>query len=365
MTDFLDRPSAVRAGQDFDVAALERHLVGVVPGLRGPLIVEQFGRGYSNLTYLVKGRDARGGERELVLRRPPPGVHIKSAHDMGREVKILSALADHWSKAPRPVLHCEDPAVIGTPFYLMERVAGVVLRAKTPPGLDLSPGRMATISTAMIDTLAEIHTLDWRAIGLGDLGKPDGYAARQVAGWADRYRKAQTEEVPSMDALEAWLRAHVPASGGAALIHNDFKYDNCVLAPDLSAVRAVLDGEMATIGDPLMDLGTALGYWIQADDPPVFQVMVFGPTHLPGNLTRVELVHRWAERTGRDPSNVLFCYASALFKLAVVAQQLYKRWKDGVTREERYAVMGEGVRAVSAAALHAIDKGRIDRLAEP
>ena len=351
----------MREGQGIDVAKLDPYLRAHIEGLSGPLQVEQFGRGYSNLTYLL-----RAGSRELVLRRAPPGVKIKSAHDMGREFRILSRLAPVWPKAPRPILYCDDEAVAGTPFYVMERVRGVVLRAKIPAGLELGPERMKRLSEAAIDTLAEIHTLDYRAAGLGDLGKPEGYVARQVSGWADRYRQAQTDDVPQLEELEKWLFASMPPDSGSALIHNDFKYDNLVLDPEsLSSVIAVLDWEMATVGDPLMDLGTTLGYWIEADDPPVFQVVVFGPTNRPGSLRRLDLVRRYQERTGRDVSATLYYYVCALYKLSVVAQQLYRRYKDGLTHEERYASMLEGVRAVSSAALHAIAKNRIDRLGEP
>jgi aminoglycoside phosphotransferase (APT) family kinase protein len=357
MDALLDEPTTVRAGQGFDAAALGSWLASRVPGLQGEPELLQFGRGFSNLTYLV-----RFGDRELVVRRAPPGVNIKSAHDMGREFRILSALAESWPKAPRPLAHCDDAAVIGSPFYVMERVHGVVLRAKVPDSVVLDEATMRRASEAACDTLAEIHNLDCKAVGLGDLGKPDGYVERQVRGWSERYAKARTDDVPQIERLGAWLAEHRPPESGATLVHNDFKYDNLVLAPDLSRVVAVLDWEMATIGDPLMDLGTALGYWVQADDPPVFQVTVFGPTNRPGNLTRVELAERWSRATGRDASNVLFYFAFALFKLAVVAQQLYRRWVDGHTKEERYSMMIEGVRAVSSSALVAIEKGRIDQL---
>jgi aminoglycoside phosphotransferase (APT) family kinase protein len=357
MADPLDQPTPVRPGQELDAAALAAWLRPRVEGLEGEPEVLQFGRGYSNLTYLV-----RFGARELVVRRSPPGVNIKSAHDMGREHRILSALAPSWPKVPRPLAHCDDARVVGSPFYVMERVRGVILRAKVPDGVVLDASTMRTVSEATCDTLAEIHTLDWRAVGLGSLGKPEGYIERQVRGWADRYRKARTDDVPQVEKLGAWLEEHRPSESGATLVHNDFKYDNVVLAPNLGRVVAVLDWEMATIGDPLMDLGTALGYWIEADDPPVFQVTVFGPTNRPGNLTRVEFAERWSRATGRDASNVLFYYAFALFKLAVVAQQLYKRWFDGLTKEDRYSMMLEGVKAVASSALVAVDKGRIDRL---
>src|SRR5580704_8628874 len=287
MADVLDQPTPVRAGQGFDANALAAWLASRVDGLQGQPELLQFGRGYSNLTYLV-----RFGARELVVRRAPPGVNIKSAHDMGREFRILSALAPSWLKAPRPLAHCEDAAVIGTPFYVMERVHGVILRAKVPEGLVLDPPTMRAASEAACDTLAEIHRLDWRALGLGDLGKPEGYVERQVRGWAERYKKARTDDVPQVEKLGAWLEEHRPAESGATLVHNDFKYDNLVLAPGLGRVVAVLDWEMATLGDPLMDLGTALGYWVEAGDPPASQLASFGPTNRPGNLTRAQFVER-------------------------------------------------------------------------
>jgi aminoglycoside phosphotransferase (APT) family kinase protein len=359
MTELIDQPAPVRADSGFDVSVLAAWLREREPGLEGEPELLQFGRGFSNLTYLV-----RFGTRELVVRRAPPGVSIKSAHDMGREFRILSALAPSWSKAPRPVAYCEDADVIGTPFYVMDRLRGVILRARLPEGLVLDAPVMRRVSEASCDTLAEIHSLDYRAAGLDGLGKPEGYVDRQVRGWAERWRKARTDDVPQVEKLGAWIEEHRPADSGATLVHNDFKYDNVVLAPDMTRVIGVLDWEMATIGDPLMDLGTALGYWIEKDDPPVFQVMAFGPTNLPGNLTRSEFVERWSRATGRDARDVLFYYAFALFKLAVVAQQLYKRYVDGLTKEDRYAVMLAGVQAVSAAALVAIDKRRIDRLGE-
>jgi aminoglycoside phosphotransferase (APT) family kinase protein len=361
VTRFADAPAPVRQGQGFDTDRLSVWLRERVPDLEGELTVAQFGRGYSNLTYLIRFGDGATA-RELVLRRPPPGVKIQSAHDMGREYRILSALAPVWPKAPRPLAYCQEEALIGTPFYVMERKRGVILRARLPPELVLDPKTMGRASEALIDTLAEIHLLDYKKAGLGDLGKSEGYVKRQVSGWTDRYKKAQTDDVPQVEELGRWLFANMPKESGATLIHNDFKYDNVVLDDELTEVVAVLDWEMATVGDPLMDLGTALGYWVQADDPPVFQLTVFGPTNLPGSLRRVDLVRRYEEKTGRHVGNVLYYYAYALYKLAVVAQQLYRRYKDGLTKEERYAPMLEGVRAVTTAALLAVEMGRIDRL---
>jgi aminoglycoside phosphotransferase (APT) family kinase protein len=369
MPEPLDQPTVVRPESSFDVAALAAWLRARVPNVDGPPELLQFGRGFSNLTYLV-----RFPGREFVVRRAPPGINIKSAHDMGREFRILSALAPAWSKAPRPIAHCDDASVIGTPFYVMERVRGIILRGQEVSAGEGSPRlgdlvldapTMRRVSESTCDTLAEIHRLDWRAVGLEDLGKPAGYIERQVRGWADRYKKAKTDDVPTVERLGAWLEENRPAESGAALVHNDFKYDNVVLAPNLSGVIAVLDWEMATIGDPLMDLGTALGYWIDPGDRAMLQGRsVFGPTNLPGNLSRMEFVERWSRATGRDASNIVFYYAFALFKLAVISQQLYKRFVDGLTTEERYGYMLASVRSVTASALVAVEKGRIDRLAE-
>jgi aminoglycoside phosphotransferase (APT) family kinase protein len=352
-TDHLDRAESVRQGAELDLDRL-RGWLGE-HGLAGDIEVRQFPRGYSNLTYLL-----RAGDREIVLRRPPPGVKIASAHDMGREHRILSRLHAVWPKAPRPLAFCEDESILGAPFYVMERVPGVILRAKTPPGLELGPERMRALSERLVDTLVEIHAVDLDAAGLADLGKPQGYIERQVRGWTERYRKAQTDEVPEFDEVARWLAEHMPPESGGTLIHNDFKYDNVVLSPDLSSVVAVLDWEMATLGDPLMDLGCTLGYWIEAGDPPLMQAMRFGPTNLPGNLGRMELVRRYEERSGREVTSLPFYFTFALMKLAVVGQQLYQRYVRGLTKEPRYALLIEGVRGLSRAGAQVIATERID-----
>lgn len=257
-----DQPAPTRPGEELDIVRLQAYLLEHLPGAKGRLEVLQFPSGFSNLTYLL-----RLGERELVLRRPPFGANIKTAHDMGREYRILSALKPVYPKVPRPLLYCPDDSVIGAPFYLMERLHGVVLRTQPPP--DLTPELMRRICQAALEALVELHSLDYQKAGLGDLGRPEGYVERQVRGWTERYQKARTETVPGMEQAMEWLTAHIPASSSAALIHNDFKYDNLLLNPaDLTQVMAVLDWEMATLGDPLMDLGTTLGYWAEPDDPP-------------------------------------------------------------------------------------------------
>src|SRR5437762_3556827 len=259
--ELLDQPQKTRPGEELDAGKLEAWLRHALPELSGQLEIAQFPKGYSNLTYLL-----RVGEREMVLRRPPFGAKIKTAHDMGREYRILSHICDLYPKVPKPLAYCDDESVLGAPFYVMERVAGIILRAEPPAGLDLTPPFMRRLSENFIENFLEIHSIDYAAAGLGDLGKPDGYVSRQIDGWIKRYQNARTDEIPEMDRVAAWLADHKPAEFGACLIHNDYKYDNLLLEPeDFSRIKAVFDWEMATIGDPRMDLGSSLCYWVDAD----------------------------------------------------------------------------------------------------
>ncbi len=357
--DFTDQPGAVREDERLDLGALGAWLAGAVPGAAGPLELLQFGKGHSNLTYLL-----RLGGREAVLRRAPRGANIKSAHDMHREFTLLSALQGVYAKAPRPIAFCDDEAVLGARFYLMERVRGVILRGRErPAGLALGPERMEALSRAFVDDLAALHAVDVRSGPLAALGKPEGYVARQVTGWTERYARARTDAVPELEGAMAWLASHQPRPRGAALIHNDYKYDNLVLDPaDLSRIVALLDWEMATVGDPAMDLGSSLGYWVDAADPPELRAMAFGPTALPGNLDRQGLLARWAAATGRDPGDPVSLYVYGLVKLAVIAQQIYRRFRDGHTRDPRFAAMIDGVRVLGRQAARAVERGRIHGL---
>jgi aminoglycoside phosphotransferase (APT) family kinase protein len=355
MHEEFDHTVLVRAGEELPVADLETYLRRHLPELSGPLVVEQFAEGHSNLTYLL-----RLAENELVLRRAPFGNPVKTAHDMAREYRVLSKLWAVYPAAPRPVLFCDDPGVMDVPFYVMERRRGIILRQKLPPGLAIDPPTARHLSTALIDGLAFLHALDYRAAGLGDLGKPEGYVARQVAGWAGRYDKARTDDLPAMERMARWLARRQPRESGSALIHNDFKYDNLVLDPrDLTRVVAVLDWEMATVGDPLMDLGTTLGYWVEADDPASLRRAATGPTTLPGTLTRRELVERYAEQTGRDVTDVLFYYGFGLYKIAVIVQQIYSRYVRGHTRDARFARLNDLVAVLAEQAERATAEGRL------
>ncbi|HEX5759034.1 MAG TPA: phosphotransferase family protein [Thermoanaerobaculia bacterium] len=339
--DAADEPGPVRRGEELDEARLADYLRAALR-LEGPLEVRQFASGYSNLTYLV-----RCGGRELVLRRPPAGSRVKTAHDMGREHFVLARLAPVYELAPRPLAACDDPAVLGFPFYLMKRVPGVILRRALPPGFALPPESARRLAEALIANLAHLHALDWRALGLGELARPGSYAARQVRGWTERYHGSQTDELPDLEAAAAWLAANLPPESDAALVHNDYKHDNLVLDPqDPTRIRAVLDWEMATVGDPLMDLGTTLGYWVEAGDPEALRALAFGPTALPGTPSRAELAALYAAASGRDLARLPFYYAFGLFKIAVIAQQIYYRWRQGLTADPRFAALLPAIRTL-------------------
>jgi len=369
----VDRPAAVRSGEELDLERLSAYLHRELPvlarlpdasGCRGSarsgeeIQVSQFPSGFSNLTYLVSIADL-----EFVLRRPPFGAKIKSAHDMGREFRILSALAGSYRKVPKTMIYCADPEVLGAPFYLMERVEGVVLRPRMAAAEEPDPVTMAAVAASAVDTLAELHAVDYEQAGLADLGRPVGYVRRQVEGWAKRYAAAKTDDITAMEATGAWLLANMPAESGVALIHNDFKYDNLVLDPDdLSRIVAVLDWEMATLGDPLMDLGTSLGYWVDPDDPPEMLELKLSPTTIPGNPSRLEVAERYAGATGRSLDHLVFYYVFGLFKIAVIVQQIYARFQRGDTQDPRFASLIDGVRLCGLMAGQAIAKGRIDRL---
>ncbi len=351
---FQDDSTRMRSGEELDLVRLEPYLRSHFPDLDGPLLVRQFPSGHSNLTYSV----TLGG-KEMVLRRPPFGSKVRTAHDMGREYHVLEKLHASYP-APRPLLHCTDESVLGAPFYLMERVRGVILRKDLPAGLVLTPETARRLSESFIDNLAALHGLDYEALGLGDLGKPEGYLQRQVKGWIERYYGSKTHELPEVESIAAWLKQRMPARYAAALIHNDYKYDNIILdADDITRIRAVLDWEMCTLGDPLTDLGTALAYWVQADDPADVRPARWGPTAIPGSFTRAQLLQRYHAKTGRDVSDIVYYYVFALFKTAVIIQQIYYRYHHGLTKDERFASLGEVTKMLLHAALGAIDKEHI------
>jgi aminoglycoside phosphotransferase (APT) family kinase protein len=342
----------IREGEDFDLEAVERYLrVHVEDVPEGDLEVSQFPSGASNLTYLLKVGDWEG-----VLRRPPLGPIPPKAHDMGRESGILGKLNAVFPLAPKPYIFCEDESVIGAPFYVMERRTGVVLDDSFPEGIEPDEELCRGISRTVVDTLVELHAVDVAEAGLGDLGRPDGFLERQTEGWISRYEKAKTEEIREVEPLTEWLASDIPESPPPAIIHNDYKLNNLVLDPgDLTSVRAVLDWEMATVGDPLFDLAVSLSYWIEAGDPDELKAVMPTVTVTPGFMTRKELIDRYAKVSGRDLSEMHWYVVFGYFKLAGILQQIYARWKNGQTTDQRFATFG---RRVKTLILHAENLSR-------
>jgi aminoglycoside phosphotransferase (APT) family kinase protein len=347
--------SPPRPGEELDAAAVSRFLAEQLAVSPGRITIRQFPGGASNLTYLVT---AAG--QDYVLRRPPPGTKARSAHDMGREFRILSRIHEAFPYAPRPLAYCEDAGLLGEPFYLMERLPGLILRRDLPRDLPLEPAQARALCENLVAVHAELHDVDYAAVGLDELGHPEGYVARQVAGWSKRYRNARTDDVPDNETLMAWLAEHQPAdSVPGALIHNDYKFDNVVLSAGDEGLRitGVLDWEMATLGDPLMDLGASLAYWVQADDPPVLQKIRMLPTQVPGMMSRRELIERYLAVSGREGARFDFYYAYGLFRLAVIVQQIYYRYVHGQTANPRFADFGRYCAALSGVA-QAVAGGR-------
>jgi aminoglycoside phosphotransferase (APT) family kinase protein len=332
--------NAVRAEEQLDLDALSRYLDGRGFSRGHKLSLEQFPGGHSNLTYLLK---LEGGD-EFVLRRPPLGPVAPKAHDMVREYRILCALHPVFPAAPRPQLVCEDLTVLGAPFYIMERRQGLVVRRDNPPEIGDNVNLRQRIGESLLDTLIQLHAVDVTAPSLAAIGKPEGFLERQLSGWFGRWQRARTRDSLAMDRLMDWLSAHAPAPGGAVLLHNDYKLDNVMLDPAGPArVVAVLDWEMAALGDPLIDLGILLCYWPQPGDPPQRVESISPVTAMPGWPTRAELVARYGAMTGRDVSRIAYYEIFAIFKVTVVLQQIYHRYHLGQTTDVRFASMEERV----------------------
>ncbi|MFQ5570452.1 MAG: phosphotransferase family protein [Rhodothermales bacterium] len=324
----------VRPDEHFDEDRLAAYLRNRLPGTTRALSVRQFGGGAANLTYLLDY-----DTHQYVLRRPPLGPVPKTAHDMEREFRVLSRLWRVYPCAPRAHLYVDDPSIIGADFFVMDRKEGIVVRKALPACFDTqeAPRRM---SEALIDAIVDLHTVDYAALGLADLGKPEGFIERQVEGWWTRWQRAKTDDVPAMTEVYAWLKTHLPPSNEATLIHNDFKLDNVMLAEDdPGTIVAVFDWDMCTLGDPLNDLGTLLSYWIQPDDPKPFHTIAMMPldARFP---KRHDLVARYARRSGRDVSTIAFYHALGLYRLTVILAQIYIRYLRGQTQDQRFATLG-------------------------
>ncbi|MCA9446095.1 MAG: phosphotransferase family protein [Candidatus Omnitrophica bacterium] len=351
----IDTATKIRHGEELDESKLEAFLRERIEDPGEGFSIRQFPGGHSNLTYQVTL-----GENEYVLRRPPFGSKVKGAHDMGREFTVLSHLSKVYPQAPTPILFCQDPEVIGADFYLMQRIQGVIYRNRKPDDFNLSQEQIRETCVSFVKNLVHLHSIDYEAAGLAELKREGQYTERQVMGWSKRYFGSKTDEVLDIEATSKWLQERIPPDSGSVIVHNDYKFDNIVLDPDdNSKIIGVLDWEMTTIGDPLMDLGTALGYWAENEDEDEIKVVQSFLTTLPGALNRQELADLYASESGRPIPELTFYYVFALFKLAVIVQQIYYRYHHGFTQDPRFASMIDMVYALGKKSQRAIESNSI------
>lgn len=341
----------VRPDERFDEGKLAGYLNGRLPGADHPPLVRQFGGGAANLTYLLDY-----GTHQYVLRRPPLGPVAKSAHDMAREYKVLSVLYQAFPYAPRAYLYCDDPSIIDTNFFVMERRQGVVVRRSLPPEFAAMPDAPRRMSAALVDALAKFHAVDYQAIGLSDLGEPSGFITRQIEGWYRRWHAAKTEDVADMESVYMWLKSHQPPTSVPSLVHNDYKLDNIMFDPlDPGKMVAVFDWDMCTLGDPLNDLGALLSYWTESTDPSYFQSMAMMPTGM-DFMTRRELVERYVLKSGRSINDIHFYHALGLFRVTVIIAQIYLRYHRGQTQDQRFGALGMMIPFMARAALEVAER---------
>ncbi len=349
----------VRKGEELDEKNLKEFLLEneLINSEKDELEITQFSNGFSNLTYLLKV-----DKKEFVLRRPPFAAP-KRGHDMSREFKVLYNLHESFNKVPKAYAYTDDTEVIGAPFYVMQKMDGIILTAKEAAARNTTPSEFKVIANTWLDTFVELHHVDYNAVGLAELGKPEGYVERQVTNWGKQYLKASTDDVPAAQKVMNWMQENQPREYHHSLIHNDYKYDNVVFANDQwKEITAVLDWEMCTLGDPLMDLGTSLGYWTTSQDAAFMKQGIPSPTVMEGNPSRTEIVQSYAAKSGRNIDNLVFYYAYGLFKIAVIAQQIYFRYKHGHTTDKRFAQLNEASELCCNTAWQAIQKNQIDNL---
>ena len=349
----------VRKGEELPEKTLKEFLQKsqLIVSVKSELEVSQFPTGASNLTYLLKIEN-----RELVLRRPPNGA-IKRGHDMGREFKVLTGLNRGFEKVPTAYVYTEDKSIIEASFYVMEKVEGIIIDNKVAKERKISASEFPVIANSWLDTLVELHGLNYDALGLRDLGRPNGYVERQVRNWGKQYLKAATEDIPEAPKVMAWLDEHQPTEYHHCLIHNDYKYDNVVFEDDSwKKIIAVLDWEMCTLGDPMMDLGTSIAYWSMASDGPIVNQGIPSPTAMPGNPSRTEVVEMYAQKSGRSINNLIFYYVFGLYKIAVIAQQIYYRYHHGMTSDPKFSKLDKAAELLCIMGQQAISKKRIDNL---
>ncbi|MFE8700428.1 phosphotransferase family protein [Cytobacillus sp. FJAT-54145] len=333
----------VRKGEELNVEALGSFLKEHIDLPDQPLEIDQFSAGHSNLTYQL-----RAGDWEAVLRRPPLGPVAPKAHDMEREFKILSEIQPLFSPAPKPILFSNDTNIVGSPFFLMERKHGVVIDSTFPDHIEVTIDLCRHLSEVMAEKLAQLHSINYKETGLTEISKPDGFMERQVHGWISRYERAKTDDIKEADTVMHWLANNVPKQKEATIIHYDFKFNNAMFSDDLQTMVGLFDWEMTTVGDPLADLGVAMSYWTQSDDPDLLKAGLGKPpiTLHDGFITRNEFIELYSKKSGRDVTDMNFYLTFAYFKLAVICQQIYYRYKKGQTQDSRFSKFNYTVKSL-------------------
>jgi len=331
----IDKAGAVREGEELQIEPLRIWLDEHIGDLQGDMQVSQYSGGASNWTYCLSFDN-----KSLILRRPPAGTKAKGAHDMGREYRLQDALKPVYDKVPTMLGYTDDESVIGAEFYVMEKLDGIIPRKHFPRGVSLSASQARQLCTVALDELISLHNVDYKAANLTHIGKGAGYAERQISGWITRYSKAKTWNVPSAKKVMMWLENNMPSKESICMTHNDYRFDNLVLnANDPTQIVGVLDWELATLGDPLMDLGNSLAYWVQADDDFLAKSTQRQPTDLPGMMTRKEVIAYYCEKQNLEPKAFAFYEVYGLFRLAGIVQQIYYRYHHKQTRNKAYKNM--------------------------
>ena len=352
----IDVGGNVREGEELEVAAVENWLKQQGIELHGQADVTQYSGGASNWTYRLKYNNA-----DLILRRPPKGTKAKSAHDMAREYHVQHHLSPFYSVLPEMVALCQDESVIGCDFYVMKRIKGIIPRAKLPPELQFGEAEVNKLCVNVIDKLIELHQVPYQGTELEKLGKGDGYCRRQVEGWDARFEKAHTLNVPSFKFVRKWLLENIPDDTNTCIIHNDWRFDNVILDPNNpTEVIGVLDWEMATLGDPLMDLGSALAYWVEDTDNMIFKSTRRQPTHLKGMFTRKQVVDYYLKKMDMQTENWTFYEVFGIFRLGVIAQQIYYRYYHQQTNNPAFKDFWIVIHALHIRALKLIGKQKFE-----
>lgn len=335
MVEVMDDTIPVRGGESLNKVNLTKFIMENIEDVpNGELEIRQFGAGHSNLTYLLKIK-----EWEAVLRRPPHGPVAPRAHDMKREYQFLTSIESHFSLSPRPYIYAEDQSVVGCPFFIMERKKGIVLDTNFPKNIVYNKKLGEKISRLMVDHLVELHQINYKDTELVSLTKPDGFMERQVMGWIKRYERSKIDEIPNIAYVMDYLANHLPVQEEATIIHYDYKLNNSMFSSDFTGMIGLFDWEMSTVGNPLADLAVAMSYWIEKDDNDTLKYGLGKPpvTVMEGFYTRHEFIQEYAKKSGRDISQIDYYLTFAYFKLAVIGQQIYYRFKQGQTNDKRFA----------------------------